>query len=119
MKEISVVITDSHAVSDMKVEAWYQGVLNASDYGYGDAIIHVSTGVMFNRLRLGVLRKEIAPFKVICEVTGWKARVKDRFANMDDWTGYPFDVDMKNVQTIIKESIALRKEQRAKEQAKG
>ncbi len=56
-KKITVVISEdnAHAVSDWNVIDWYQS-LNDGDTAY------VATSLMFNELRIGVDRNEIAPF---------------------------------------------------------
>ncbi|MEZ9700760.1 hypothetical protein AB4455_12265 [Vibrio sp. 10N.261.46.E12] len=56
-KKITVVISEdnAHAVSDWNVIDWYQSLKN------GDTA-YVATSLMFNELRIGVDRNEIAPF---------------------------------------------------------
>ncbi len=57
MKKINVIISsdNKHAVSDSNAHDWYKS-LKDGDNAY------VATSIMFNELRIGVTRKEIAPF---------------------------------------------------------
>lgn len=112
MKNIYVVITDCSAVSDLVLDKWYQGVLTAPDYGYGEAEIKVSTEVMLNKLRLGVVRGEIKPFKVRCEVTGWKSEIINEFGQFKDYGEYPLEINTDTITSILMESIEIRKQRR-------
>lgn len=112
MKSIYVIITDCNAVSDLILDKWYQGVLTTPDYGYGEAEIKVSTGVMLDKLRLGVVRGEIKPFRIRCEVTGWESEIINEFGQFKDYTEYPFEISVNIITSILMESIEIRKQRR-------
>lgn len=113
MKKISVIITSSHAVSDIEVESWYNSVLISPNYGYSDCTIFVSTEVMLDRLRLGLLRGEICPFKIVCEVTGYRSEV-NQFGKILNYTDFPLDIGLRLTTDILTESARLIKKDKEK-----
>lgn len=93
MKDIGTVrVTSVNAVSDLVLEDWYNGVLTST------VEVLVSTDNMVNRLRLGLLKKELAPFTLDCN--GVLVQFNEHGMS-SDWNSYPFTQSSEIVEQIL------------------